>query len=147
RLVVARSDRRLGTGLHPAVNDCAALRAGAGAANLDPCGMRSIAMALVTGHISARGFSLRELVGVLSRDAGRPLVDQTGLTGTFDIDLTWTPQVFRQGTFNRDRFPSIDPDGPALATALQEQLGLKLQSSDGTSEALIIDAIEPLTPN
>jgi uncharacterized protein (TIGR03435 family) len=112
-----------------------------------PCGLRTFANALMTGRMSVRGFGLDQILGLLSRDAGRKVVDKTGLTGTFDFDLTWTPQVFLQGSFDRERFPSIDADGPSIFTAVQEQLGLKLESIKGSVEFLVIDHVEPPTPN
>jgi len=141
-LVFARSDRRLGPTLRPAATDCATIRAGAQSDDRDPCGIRTFANALVTGRLSVRGLGLDQLVGLLSRDAGRKVVDNTGLAGTFDCDLTWTPQTFLQGSFDRERFPSIDPNGPSIFTAVQEQLGLKLESQKGPVEVLVIDHVE-----
>jgi len=74
-------------------------------------------------------------------------VDRTGLTGFFDWDLAWTPQLFLQQSFDHDRFPTIDPGGPSLFTALQEQLGLKLESQSGEQTALVIDRIDKPTPD
>jgi uncharacterized protein (TIGR03435 family) len=65
-------------------------------------------------------------------------VDKTGLTGNFDWDLRWTPAT----QFAPGRFPSIDPDGPSLFTAMQEQLGLKLESQQDKGEFLVIDRVE-----
>ena len=141
-LVFARSDRRLGPTLRPAATDCATIRAGAQSDDRDPCGIRTFANALVTGRLSVRGLGLDQLVGLLSRDAGRKVVDNTGLASTFDCDLTWTPQKFLQGSFDRERFPSIDPNGPSIFTAVQEQLGLKLESQKGPAEVLVIDHVE-----
>ena len=63
----------------------------------------------------------------------RIIVDKTGLTGSFDFDLDWTQD------------PSADASGPSLFTALQEQLGLKLESARGPVEVLVIDGAEPPT--
>jgi uncharacterized protein (TIGR03435 family) len=142
-LVFARSDRRLGPTLRPAATDCAAIRAGAAqSGDRDPCGIRTFANALVTGRMSVRGLGLDQLVGLLSRDVGRTVVDNTGLAGSFDCDLTWTPQTFLQASFDRERFPSIDPNGPSIFTAVQEQLGLKLESRNGPVQVLVIDHVE-----
>jgi uncharacterized protein (TIGR03435 family) len=72
----------------------------------------------------------------------RRFVDKTGLTGAYDWDLKWTPQRFLQAAFDRDRFPTIDPDGPSIFTALEEQLGLKLESQKGEISVLVIDHVE-----
>ena len=80
-------------------------------------------------------------------DAGRRVVNKSGLTGNFDWDLTWTPQAFQHTSFDRERFPSIDPDGPSIFTALQEQLGLKLDPENGQGTVLVIDHVEQPTPD
>jgi uncharacterized protein (TIGR03435 family) len=67
----------------------------------------------------------------------------TGLTGTFDVNLTWTPeQAPSAGRKATSPKRSIDPDGPVLFTALEEQLGLKLQSVRGTADVIVIDHVE-----
>jgi uncharacterized protein (TIGR03435 family) len=91
--------------------------------------------------------TIDQFAGLLSRDAGRKVVNKTGLTGTFDLDLKWTPQSFLQGSFDRERFPFIDPDGPSIFTAVQEQLGLKLDAEKGQGEVLVIDSVEQPTPD
>jgi uncharacterized protein (TIGR03435 family) len=69
------------------------------------------------------------------------VVDKTGLTGTFDLDLTWTPDQIPQGPIPPGA-PAIDPNGPSIFTAVQEQLGLKLDSQRGPVEVLVIDHAE-----
>jgi uncharacterized protein (TIGR03435 family) len=149
-LVLARRDGRLGPNLHPAAASCAALREEAQKPiepGKDPCGMRSFATALMTGTMSVRGLTIDQ-IGMVTNDLERRrFVNKTGLTGTYDWDLRWTPQRFLQATFDRDRFPTIDPDGPSIFTALQEQLGLKLESEKGDAEILVIDRIEHPSEN
>jgi uncharacterized protein (TIGR03435 family) len=89
-----------------------------------------------------RGIGIEQLAGMLQRDAGRRVVNKTGLTGNFDWDLTWTPEAFRQTPFDRERFPSLDPDGPSIFTAIEEQLGLKLQPDRDEGSVLVIDHVE-----
>ena len=129
-LVIARSDRKLGPNLHPAVADCATLRA-TPAARGTPNGSGQCGSlgGIPPGTMTVRGLALGQL-GVLSREVGRKIVDKTGLTGSFDWDLKWTPQT----QFAPGRFPSIDPDGPSLFTAMQEQLGLKLEAQQDKGE-------------
>jgi uncharacterized protein (TIGR03435 family) len=74
---------------------------------------------------------------MLSRVLARTVLDKTGLTTNFDIDLRWTP----------DETPSSDAAGPSLFTALQEQLGLKLESQKGPVEILIIERAEKPSEN
>lgn len=75
-----------------------------------------------------------------SAEIGRNVIDQTGLTGTWEFQLTFAPPQQRPG---QEPLP-VDPDAPSLITALQEQLGLKLQSIQGPMEFLIVDRIERL---
>jgi len=149
-LVRARKDGRLGPNLRQAKASCEELRASAQPGESGPalCGMDSFVRALGTGTMSVRGFRLDQL-GIVTNEFGpsRPVVDKTGLTGTFDWDLKWTPQRFQQATFDRGRFPTIDPDGPSIFTALEEQLGLKLESQEGTESVLVIDRVERPTEN
>jgi uncharacterized protein (TIGR03435 family) len=70
---------------------------------------------------------------------GREVLDKTGLTGTFDFNLHWAP-----GT---DGAPPPDSNEPGLFTALQEQLGLKLEPQKAPVEMLVIDHAEKPSPN
>jgi uncharacterized protein (TIGR03435 family) len=85
----------------------------------------------------------------LSQVVQRIVVDRTGLTGNFDIELTWTPDQMPQGPgpSGAPPLPPIDPNGPSIFTALQEQLGLKLDSTRGPVGVLVIDHVEPPTPD
>ena len=71
-------------------------------------------------------------------DLGRIVIDRTGLTGTFDVRLKWTADAPASlaGTASSD-----DPGALSIFTALEEQLGLKLQSTKGPVEVLVIDRI------
>jgi bla regulator protein BlaR1 len=82
--------------------------------------------------------SLRYLAEELSRRLGRNVIDQTGLDGEYDFDLLWTPDA-------GDGNPP--PDGPSVFTALQEQLGLKLESVKAVVDAIVIDHIERPSEN
>ena len=141
-LVLARKNGKLGPNLRPAAASCAALREAAQTKSAAPCGGASLANAPMTGKMSVHGFTVDQL-GIVTLDVERRrVVDRTGLTGPFDWDLTWTPERFRQGPFDRDRFPTIDPDGPSIFAALEEQLGLKLESQKGENSVLVIDHVE-----
>jgi uncharacterized protein (TIGR03435 family) len=65
-----------------------------------------------------------QFAGMLSSAAGITVIDRTGLAGSFDWDLTWTPDNLRGHA--PDRFPSVAPDGLSLFEALERQLGLRL---------------------
>jgi uncharacterized protein (TIGR03435 family) len=145
-LVLARQDGRLGPNLRRAASECATLRTQAAqSGDRFPCG--NTGNAFVTGTLTVRGMELTALARIVSGDAGGPVTDKTGLTGSFDWDLTWTPRQFLNRPVNRERFPTIDPDGPTIFTALQEQLGLKLESEKGSIDVLVIDSVEQPTPD
>jgi bla regulator protein BlaR1 len=141
-LVVADPNGTLGPNLHQATTDCATLRAAAGpdlGRTGIPCGIK-----LQAGHLAARGMAMDQVAGWLSRNAGRPVVDKTGL-GIVDWELTFTPEPLRHHP--PDRFPQVDPDGPSLLTALQEQLGLKLEPQEPLGDVLVIDHVEQPRPD
>jgi uncharacterized protein (TIGR03435 family) len=103
------------------------------------------------GRIRASGTTIEQFAaGLLSERAQRVVVDKTGLTGYFDISLIYTPppdQMLRGQAPPGATPPPIDPDGPSLFTAIQEQLGLKLQDQRGPVEIVVIDSIEQPTEN
>ena len=147
-LVVARGDRRLGPGLRPAAGDCATLTArAANTGQVDPCGTGAVGNAGLTGQMSVRGLTVAQLAGLVTREVRTRVSDRTGLTGAFDWDLRWTPQQFARADLDRQRFPTIDPNGPTIFDALEDQLGLKLQAEDGAVDVLVVDHIERPTPN
>jgi uncharacterized protein (TIGR03435 family) len=153
-LTLARSDKKLGAGLRPSAVDCAAMR-GRGArmgpppgfpppGERPPCGMR-----VAPNQVVAGAATLAQLTQMLSQFTQRIVIDRTGLTGGFDIDLAFTPERMPQGPPppGAPPLPSIDPNGPSLFTALQEQLGLKLESDRAPVEVLVIDHVERPTPD
>ena len=99
------------------------------------------------GRLSARGTMLSLLSSTLARfpAVSRRVIDRTGLTGQFDFDLEWTPLVVPPGVAAPDR-PSSDT-GPTIFTALQEQLGLRLESTKETIAVLVIDSVNQASPN
>jgi uncharacterized protein (TIGR03435 family) len=74
------------------------------------------------------------------------LQDRTGLAGYFQFDLTYTPDQLRNGTA-RPGLPAVDPNGRSLVTALQEQLGLRLEPTRGPVDVVVIDSVERPTEN
>ena len=94
---------------------------------------------------------MASLSDILPVYAGRMVVDRTGLTGGYDYDLRFSgapiPGVGPGGGFPIQPAGPADPDGPSIFTALQEQLGLKLEAQTGPVEVLVIDHVEQPTPN
>jgi uncharacterized protein (TIGR03435 family) len=96
------------------------------------------------------GQSLELLVLLLTQLSGRPVIDKTGLTGLHDFELTislQTLQAIYQDLGVTLPLPPNLPEGPALMTTIQEDLGLKLDSQRGPSEVLVVDSAEPPTPD
>jgi uncharacterized protein (TIGR03435 family) len=103
-------------------------------------------MRVFPGALSAGGFPLSQLTQFLSTTVQRIVVDRTGLTGNFDLNMTWTPDQMPQGRGDpppgAPPFPAIDPNGPSIFTAVQEQLGLKLESTRAPVDVLVVDRAE-----
>ena len=112
-------------------------------------------MMIGRGSLDAQGASIETLTHMISMHVGRTVIDKTGLTGTYDFKLTWTPDEGAGpmmkgpggGPPGGDGAPPPDAGGPTLLTALQEQLGLKLESQKGPVDVIVIDHIDPPSPN
>jgi bla regulator protein blaR1 len=101
-----------------------------------------------SGHINDNTVAIKSLVGSLTTVTGKIVLDNTGLTGKYNITLDWTPDSARLGPPDPNSpFPPADPNGPTLQEALQEKLGLKLVSTIGPVENIVIDHIEQPSPN
>ena len=88
--------------------------------------------------------SLVEELGRQPEIGGHLVVDKTGLVGDYTFDFKWTRQTDSSDPASNT---SVSSDPPSLWTALQEQLGLKLQSDKGPVDCIVIDSIEKPTPN
>jgi uncharacterized protein (TIGR03435 family) len=149
-LVAARSDKRLGPQVHPTTADCAAhadssVTKEKGAKEKSNGGKQSPCSAVVgPGMLSAGALTMAALASSLSGVVQRTVTDRTGIEGTFQMKLTWTPdQMPRTGSdATKIKGAKIDPNGPSIFTALQEQLGLKLQSARGPVDVFIIERVE-----
>lgn len=91
-----------------------------------------------TGELRITNKSIAEIAGLMKFVVDRPVVDQTGLAGRFDFVLKWTP----------DGAEASDPNAPpGLFTAIQEQLGLKLEPVKAPVDVLVIDHVERPSEN
>lgn len=103
------------------------------------------------GRIVARGLDMPGLAAFTGTSPGRMVIDRTGLTGRYDVDLTYTPSAFSAEALAQRPGatppPGVDPAGPPLLTAVQEQLGLKLEPTRGPVQVLVIDRLERPTPD
>jgi uncharacterized protein (TIGR03435 family) len=145
-LVMARLGGNLGPALKPSMEDCspkgiqtrrdAPSPAASRGAPPVVCGMQ-----MAPGRIAFGGFPLSMFANGLGGQVGRVVVDRTGLLGNWDFELTfaaerpvWLPPA--------EEVPPPDPNAPFIFTALQEQLGLRLQATKGPVDILVIDHVE-----
>jgi bla regulator protein blaR1 len=107
-------------------------------------------MRLGRGEINGEGSQLLVLAATLANVVDRPVIDKTGLSGNFNFKLNWTTDP-GQGFGPPGPPPGTDaapqPDGPSIFTALQEQLGLRLESDKGPVEMIVIDRVERPSEN
>ena len=155
-LVMAKSDGKMGARLRRSGTECAPITipaelgpapsppppppAGAPQLLVARTPMRCGSM-LIAGLVSAREITMEQFIVRLSNFVNRPVIDRTGLTGSFDLDLTYTPETPARGAIG------VPSDGPSIFTALQEQLGLRLDSQRGPVDVFVIDRAERPTPD
>ena len=171
-LVLARDDKRLGPKMKASTDSCpdykeqqqkmleAIAKGGVGAlqglfgkpGENRPCSMTQIPPSPDNPALGfkATGQSLELLVTLLTQLSGRPVIDKTGLTGPHDFELTISLQslaaLYQELGVTLPLPPGL-PEGPALMTTVQEDLGLKLDSKRGPSEVLVVDGAELPTPD
>jgi uncharacterized protein (TIGR03435 family) len=97
-------------------------------------------------HLPARNATMGDFVSLLQRALlDRPVVDKTGLTGRYDFDLEWAPD---ETQFGGDvPVAPADAQSPPFFTAIQQQIGLKLEATRGMVEALVVDKVERPSAN
>jgi uncharacterized protein (TIGR03435 family) len=151
RLVLARGDGRLGPQLVRSGVDCEQWVAekrpqvGAGGPSPVPGGRRPACMMSVSrqGFLTGGTRTMTELSLALQALAGRPVLDATGLTGTFDVDLVWAA-----ASTDLARSPDAgSPVGGSLFTAVQEQLGLRLEPGRSPIDVVIVERVERPSPD
>jgi|KBSMisStaDraftv2_1062788.scaffolds.fasta_scaffold13784_2 uncharacterized protein (TIGR03435 family) len=106
--------------IRPTTTDCRATP--------DKCDIQSTA-----GHFAAVALNMNDMLSVLSNAVERVVVNRTGLQGSYDIDIDWAAEP--------------GSDKPSIFTAVQEQLGLKLESTRGAVDVVVIDHVERPTPD
>ncbi len=148
-LVVGRSDGKLGSQLRTAAVDCTASRGrltSPGSSSTSPLERPTCGMTTRGGNLIAGGITMTDLAATLAGYVNRIVQDHTGLTGNFDLDLRWTPdQLGNQPPGSPSPAALPLADGPSIFTAMQEQLGLKLESQKAPLDVLIIDRVEKPT--
>lgn len=138
-LVKARNDGRPGPQFHQPAVDCYAVLRSNGR-NPPPAGFFCGGMRPGPGQLSGRMASMKQLAEFLSPQVGRIVIDKTGIADPFDMDLTWAPGlVAPDASLSAAVSPS---DGASIYTALQEQLGLRLDSATGPVDVLVVDHVD-----
>jgi uncharacterized protein (TIGR03435 family) len=152
-LVAARSDKRLGPSLKPSATECRTVAESDSASKNQASAVENLVKGVgptcdmlyqpYRARIVGGGRPISDLARILSRVPilSAPVIDRTGLSGTYDFELTYSPEAL-----------SAAPDQPdssrtSLFVAVQEQLGLKLESTRGPVDVLIIDAVQQPTEN
>jgi uncharacterized protein (TIGR03435 family) len=105
------------------------------------------------GELIGKKVAMPMILQVLSQQLRRPVLDKTDLKGEYDFTLTWTPEPGAgagpgpPGGPGPDAAPPVDLSGPSIFTAIQEQLGLRLESIKGPADVVVIDSVEKPTDN
>jgi uncharacterized protein (TIGR03435 family) len=151
-LMIARGDKVFGPQLRRSSVDCAALYAVARATPQPPAEVQaaiqnSCSKRFRPGNVTGGGWTMGGFANTLEPFVSRIVVDKTGLAGDFDITLEWTPESASAASDNLAPPSGPATDLPSIFTALQEQLGLKLESTTGPVDVLVIDHVEPPTPD
>jgi uncharacterized protein (TIGR03435 family) len=160
-LTMARADRRPGDKLRPSGSDCAPIQGPPNVSAPPPppppppgdsvarglplsgASIRCVSARMTTtygDHWSYREVPMPILVQRFVEMVGRPVIDRTGLTGSFDVDLTYTSESSIVDAANA-------PNAPSFTTAIREQLGLRLDPDRAPVEVLVIDAVTPPNEN
>ncbi|HET9467427.1 MAG TPA: TIGR03435 family protein [Vicinamibacterales bacterium] len=154
-LVTAHTPAKLGPNLRKSDIDCAvpaAMRKSASAQMFEKpvpeCGMH-----MGFGEILGGARTMGLLSNALAQTVQRSVMDRTALNGNYDFHLKWTPDIVRQrasgapGETVRVNGIDFDPTGPSIFTAVQEQLGLKLDATRGPVDVLVVDHVERPAPD
>jgi uncharacterized protein (TIGR03435 family) len=107
-------------------------------------------LTMARGKLQAEGTTMGFVASVLSGAVGRKVVDRTGLTGAYDFTLTWTPEAGMpagSGGPPGAATPAPEESGPSIFTAVQEQLGLRLEPTKGSVDVIVVDHIEKPAEN
>jgi uncharacterized protein (TIGR03435 family) len=147
-LTMAKAGGKPGPKLIPARGGCSleelAARRGAGPGGPPPpvCGIQQ-----GPGRIRFGNYPLSLFASGISNRVGRAVVDRTGLTGNWEFEIEFRAEVPPGQLPPGATPPPVDPDAPDLFTAIQEQLGLKLDATKGPVDVWVIDGIEKPIPD
>jgi uncharacterized protein (TIGR03435 family) len=138
-----------GPALKPSTTDCKALAEQLRQGKLSPTpqqpvnGIMPCSILGRIGQISFDGFPMSQAAGMMVGQAGRPVVDRTGLSGNWQFIMTFAQERPVGAPLPpNEQLPPPDPNAPSFFTALQEQLGLKLESTKAPFDVTVIDSVE-----
>jgi len=111
-------------------------------------------MRMGPGELTGQGLPMDSLATLLSQQLGLNVVNKTGLKGQYDFTLRWAAEQGRTGMIQgppagpgADNAPPPESSGPSIFTAIQEQLGLKLESQKGPVDSLVVEHVEKPSGN
>jgi uncharacterized protein (TIGR03435 family) len=133
-LVIAREDGRLGPQLKPSAADCGPTGRGRGPAPAGAGDSTSCRALITPVRVDFAGQAITQLATVLGMGLKATVVDKTGLDGGYDLQLSFS-------------LDGNDPTLPSLATATEEQLGLRLERQRGPVPVIVIERADPPTEN
>lgn len=152
-LVLSTTDGTLGPRLQKSSIDCAAEIGEQARGTMPrrlPDGRAACAIGGPPGRFMGAGLGMPQFAAGLMRFVERPIIDRTGLTGGYDWDVEFAPDFVRP-IGNEPPQPLPDPttlaNRPSIFTAIQEQLGLRLESTRGAIDVLVVDRAEHPTPD
>ena len=164
--LVVRQEGKLGPSLTPTKVDCAAMMAARGRGDGPPPppapGERPpCSFMMGPGNLTASSVPMTELARSLSQRLGRIVIDRTGISGQYDFDVKFAPEslggpggpggapggggavvVGGGPPPGAPALPPVDPNAPSIFTALQEQLGLRLDSVRAPIDVIVVDSVE-----
>jgi uncharacterized protein (TIGR03435 family) len=138
-----------GPALKPSPTDCKALAEQLRQGKLPPSaqqpvnGITPCSILGRIGQISFDGFPMSQAAGMMVGQAGRPVIDRTGLTGNWQFVMTFAQErPVGAPVAPNEQLPPPDPNAPSFFTAMQEQLGLKLESTKAPFDVTVIDSVQ-----
>ena len=141
-LAGGKSGKRTLTGLQVATEGSCIRVENTAPPNPTACGSVSLGL----NHLEAREISMARLAEVLTRVLDRQVIDRTGRLEKVNVSLRWAPDEHEATTASSDAIP-LPPDTPSIFTAVQEQLGLKLNPGKAPVKLLVIDHAEEPSEN
>jgi uncharacterized protein (TIGR03435 family) len=143
-LVLARGDRRLGPRLQPSTTDCTAADVPGAPTPQAASGQLLCGTRISPSSLNAGGMTMTRLAATLTGIVGRQVNDETRLGGAYDLQLAFTPE---QPVPGAPAAGPADSDAPSIFTAIQEQLGLRLEPTRGPVDVLVIESVQRPAPD